>query len=497
MSGGDGNRVTAVQIVILAVRTGAVAGQIADAAADADEVCVRRQGHRADVAAVLHAHRFAADADLARDARALNRASRQPARVFQIICGCLTGCAVELIHPPVIAHIPIALKLLDHLADGKLPGDTRPHVAVRIAGIHDHVRIGVPQHPADGVHGAASVNIAGIPRLDRVPVQIDNLKRTVGVVLRAGAVHGVFQTIDRLPLQIMRRGVDRAVAVELGNLLVFAVVSGTAVKVLLTGIKRLHTRVVIPQVKIRGRIERNRRIWEGVIRHVIIRRVGRLGFLRQHPDRRRVRPRHLSVRFFRAIQIAHQQPRSPLRILPRLFHIHVGFIDKVSVIQLAVIVVARRFVDVQIDACIRRDPNKIACLNRRQFALFQGRRFLLRDEIRQIRRCFFLYQAFFLLRNLVGRFVVCRAVHHIRLRFGDVVRQTVRKFFCRFIQPAIQCFLARIGFFLPRRFFRVNTKRQRRQRHAQRKQPCPNSFCHVPSFQRSTARITSRPSLPA
>ena len=496
MSGGDGNRVAAVQIVILAVRTGAVAGQIADAAADANQIRVRRQGHRADVAAVLHAHRFIVDADLARDAGALNRTIRQPARIFQIICGCLTGCAVELIHPPVIAHIPIALKLLDHLTDGELPRDARPYVAVRIAGIYDHVRIGVPQHPADGVHGAAAVNIAGVPRLDRVPVQIDDLKRAAGVVLRAGAVHGVFQAIDRLPLQIMRRGVDRAVAVELGNLLVFAVVSGTAVKVLLTGIERLHTRIVIPKVEIRGRIERSRRIWKGVIRHVIIRRVGQPGFLRKHPNRRRIRPCHLAVGFFLAIQIPNQQPRSLLRVLPNLFHIHVGFIHEIAVVQLAVVLIARRFVDLQIDARIRRDPNELACLHILWFFLFQNRRFFLRDEIRQVRRRLFR-QAFFLLRKLVGRFVVCRAVHHIRLRFGDVVRQTVRKFFCRFIQPAIQCFLARISFFLPHRFFRVNAKRQRRQRHAQRKQPCPNSFCHVPSFQRSTARITSRPSLPA
>ena len=432
MSGGDGDRVAAAQIIILAVRTGAVAGQAADAAADADEIRVRRQGHRADVASVLHAHRFAADADLARDARTLNRASRQPARVFQIVARRLTGCAVELIHPPVIAHIPVALKLFDHFADGKLPGNARPHVAVPIAGIHDHVRIGMPQHPADGVHGAAAVNIAGIARLRRIPVQIDNFKRTAGVVLRAGAVHGVFQTVDRLPFQIVRRGVDRAVFVQLGNLLVFAVVSGTAVKILLSRIERLHACIVIPQVEIRSRIERNRRIWEGVIRHVIIRRVRRLNFLCQHPDCRRVRPRHLTVRFFRAIQVAHQQPRSPLRILPNLFHIYVGFIHEVAVVQLAVVLIARRFVDIQIDARIRRNTNKVALLNRRQFALLQGQRLLLRDKIRQVRRCFFR-QAFFLLRKLVGRFVVCRAVHHIRLRFGDVVRQTVRKFFCRFI----------------------------------------------------------------
>ena len=82
LSGSDGNRVAAVQVVILAVRTGAVARQIADAAADADEVCIRRQGHRADVAAVLHMHRFAADPDLARDAL-----SNRPrlSRLFQII----------------------------------------------------------------------------------------------------------------------------------------------------------------------------------------------------------------------------------------------------------------------------------------------------------------------------------------------------------------------------------------------------------------------------
>ena len=485
-----------MQIVILAILPGAVARQAADAAADANQIRIRRQGHRADVAAILHTHRFVADADIARDAGTLNCAGSQPARVFQIICGRLPGCAVELIHPPIITHIPVALKLFDHFANGELPGDARPHVAVPIAGIHDHVRIGVPQHPADGVHSAAAVNIAGITRLHRVPVQIDDLKRTAGVVLRAGAVHGVFQTIDRLPLQIMRRGVNRAVSVELGNLLVFAVVSRTAVEILLSRIERLHARIVIPQVEIRSRIERNRRIWEGVIRHVILRRIGRLSFLRHHPNRRRIRPRHLSVRFFRAIQIPNQQPRSPLRILPRLFHIHVGFIDKVSVVQLAVICIARRLVDLQIDARVRRDPNELACLNRRQFALFQGRRFLLRDKIRQVRNCFFR-QAFFLLWKRIGRFVVCRAVHHILLRFGDVVRQTVCKFFCRFIQPAIQCFLARISFFLPHRFFRIHAGRQRRQRHAQRKQPCPNSFCHSPSFQRSTARITSRPSLPA
>ena len=144
MCGGDGNRVAAVQVVILAVRTGAVAGQTADAAADADEVGIRRQRDRADIAAALHGHGFVADADIAGDAGTPNRAGSQPARIFQIIRRRLTGCAVELIHAPVVAHIPVTLKLFDNFADGELPGDARPHVAVLVTGIYDHVRVSVP-----------------------------------------------------------------------------------------------------------------------------------------------------------------------------------------------------------------------------------------------------------------------------------------------------------------------------------------------------------------
>ena len=258
MSGGDGNRVAAAQVVIFAIRTAAVAGQTADAAADADEVGIRRQRDRADIAAAMHGHGFVADADIAGDAGTPNRAGSQPARIFQIIRRRLSGCPVELVHPPVVAHIPVALKLFDNFADGELSGDARPHVAVLVTGIYDHVRVSVPQHPADGVHGAAAVNIAGIARLDRVAVQIDDLKRAGRVILCAGAVHRMLQTVDSLSFQIVRRGVNRAVAVELGNLLVLAVMPGTALKPLLTGIEGLDAGVVVPQIEIRGRIQGNR-----------------------------------------------------------------------------------------------------------------------------------------------------------------------------------------------------------------------------------------------
>ena len=352
----------------------------------------------------------------------------------------------------------------------------------------------MPQHPADGVHRLFAVYDAGVTR--RLPVlrQIDDFIRTIRVVSDAGAVHRMLKTVDHMLVDVVLGCVNRAVILERRNLHIVMHGIGVhrlpCIKLARVATERLQPRRVIRRVQL------HRRKREGVIRHVIIRRVGRLSFLRQRPDRRRVRPCHLSIRFFLAIQIPNQQPRSLLRVLPNLFHIYVGFIHEIAVVQLAVVLIARRFVDLQIDARVRRDPNKVALLHRRQFALLQGQRLLLRDKIRQVQHCFFR-QAFFLLWKRIGRFVVCRAIHHIFLRFGDVVRQTVCKFFCRFIQPAIQCFLARISFFLPHRFFRIHAGRQRRQRHTQRKQPCPNSFCHSPSFQRSTARITSRPSLPA
>ena len=300
-----------MQVVIFAVRTGAVAGQAADASADADEVCVRRQRDRADIAAALHGHGFVADADIAGDAGTPNRAGCQPARIFQIIRGRLPGCAVELIHPPVVADIPVALKLLDDFADGELPGDARPHVAVLVTGIYDHVRVSVPQHPADGVHGAAAVNIPGIARLDRVAVQIDNLKRACGVILCAGAVHGMFQTVNRLPFQIVRRGVNRAVAVEFGNLLVLAVMPGTALKPLLTGIKGLDAGVVVPQIEICGRIQGNRLKRIGVVGDGQLMRIGGQQVVHRNKERIGVRPDQLAVCVVRAVQIAYLAPIAP------------------------------------------------------------------------------------------------------------------------------------------------------------------------------------------
>ena len=253
----------------------------------------------------------------------------------------------------------------------------------------------MPQHPADGVHRLFAVYDAGVTR--RLPVlrQIDDFIRTIRVVSDAGAVHRMLKTVDHMLVDVVLGCINRAVILERRNLHIVMHGIGVhrlpCIKLARVATERLQPRRVIRRVQL------HRRKREGVIRHVIIRRVGRLSFLRQRPDRRRVRPCHLSIRFFLAIQIPNQQPRSLLRVLPNLFHIYVGFIHEIAVVQLAVVLIARRFVDIQIDARIRRNPNKVALLHRRQFALLQGQRLLLRDEIRQIRRRFFLYQAFFLL----------------------------------------------------------------------------------------------------
>ena len=365
MCGGDGNRVAAAQVVIFAIRTAAVAGQTADASADADEVCVRRQGHRADVAAALHGHGFVADADIAGDAGTPNRAGSQPACIFQIIRRRLTGCAVELIHAPVVADIPVTLKLLDDFADGELPGDARPHVAVLVTGIYDHVRVSVPQHPADGVHGAAAVNIAGIARLDRVTVQIDDLKRACGVILCAGAVHGMLQTVNRLPFQIVRCGIDRAIAVEFGNLLVLAVMPGTALKPLLTGIEGLDAGVVVPQIEIRGRIRGNRLKRIGIVGDGQLMRIGGRQIVHRDKERVGVRPDQLAVCVVRAVQIAHLAPVAPRRVLLNGFHRNNSIAGEYALPIVAVIIFRHGFVDGKINAGFGGDGGVIPGLQQR------------------------------------------------------------------------------------------------------------------------------------
>ena len=138
------------------------------------------------------------------------------------------------------------------------------------------------------------------------------------------------------------------------------------VKLARVAAERLQSRRVIRRVQL------HRRKREGISRHVIIRRVGRLGFLRQHPHRRRIRPRHLAIGFFLAVQIAHQQPCSSHAVLPDFLHPDVCGADKVTVVQLAILCV-RRFVHIQKHARVFRDENEHARLIRRfRFRRWQG-----------------------------------------------------------------------------------------------------------------------------
>ena len=217
----------------------------------------------------------------------------------------------------------------------------------------------MPQYPADGVHRLFAVYDAGVTL--RLPVlrQIDDLIRSFRVVFDAGAVHRMFKAIDHMLVDVMPCRVNRAIVFERRNLHVvmhgIGIYRLSRVKLTRVAAERLQSRRVIRRVQLR------RRKREGVSRHVIICRIGRLGFLCQHPDRRRVRPRHLSIGFFLAVQIAHQQPCSPHAVLPDFFHPDVCGADKTAVVQLAVCLV-RRFIHIRKHARVFRDENEHACL---------------------------------------------------------------------------------------------------------------------------------------
>ena len=160
-------------------------------------------------------------------------------------------------------------------------------------------------------------------------------------------------------VDVMPCRVNRAIVFERRNLHVvmhgIGVYRLPRVKLARVAAERLQSRRVIRRVQL------HRRKREGISRHVIICRIGRLGFLCQHPDRRRIRPRHLSIRFFLAVQIAHQQPCSPHAVLPDFFHPDVCGADKTAVVQLAVYLV-RRFIHIRKHARIFHDENEHARL---------------------------------------------------------------------------------------------------------------------------------------
>lgn len=147
----------------------------------------------------------------------------------------MPAAGVELVHLPVIAHMLGAFKLLDDLADGKLPCHTAPCVVVRIAAIQHHEGIGVSQHPRNGVHGFRAVHNAGITGRIQVGVDVHQPIRPFGLIsaarnafARTGKV--MLDAVHRDAVQIVRGGVDFAVTGKGGNLQILAVSAGIAVQ---------------------------------------------------------------------------------------------------------------------------------------------------------------------------------------------------------------------------------------------------------------------------
>ena len=356
---GNGNGVAAVQINVCAVLAARIAGNRSDRAADTDARRVRGQRRRTGAYAVGDGYGHIRHRDFAGHLRIGQGVCRQPTCIFEIFLRRLSRRAVELVHVPVIADVLRPFQLLDDFSNRKLSSRSRPFQTFILITVKSHVGERVPQHPADGVHRLFAVYDAGVACCLPVLRQIDDLIRSFRVVFDAGAVHRVFKAIDHMLVDVMPCRVNRAIVFERRNLHVvmhgIGIYRLSRVKLTRVAAERLQSRRVIRRVQL------HRRKREGVSRHVIICRIGRLGFLRHHPDCRRVRPRHLSIGFFLAVQIAHQQPCSPHAVLPDFFHPDVCGADKTAVVQLAVYLI-RRFIHIRKHARIFRDENEHARL---------------------------------------------------------------------------------------------------------------------------------------
>ncbi len=231
---GGGNGIAAVEIVVATVLASRIARDIAHRLGNAQQIriCVQRDSACHRVAVVGGG--FVGHRDIARHIRTGDASLCQPARVFQIFRWGLIFRHIEIIHIPIVADILRPFQLADHLTDGKLACNARPNIVVLIPTIQHHERIGMAQYPCDGMQGAILVHDGGIARGCAVGVDIHHLIWACRLIASirsafARAGDGVFQAIDDVAIQIVRRGVHRTFVVGFCNLRIITVPAGIAI----------------------------------------------------------------------------------------------------------------------------------------------------------------------------------------------------------------------------------------------------------------------------
>ena len=397
--------VAAVEIIVRTVLPCGIAHQRTVGTADADEVGVGGQRDRADGHAAGQCGAFPRYIDVAGHSCAGNAVLRKPSGILQIHAGGMPAAGVKLVHLPVIAHMLGAFKLLDDLADGKLPCHAAPCIVVRVAAVQHHEGIGVAQHPGNGVHGFRAVHNAGITGRIQVGVDVHQPIRSFGLIPAArnafaGAWEVMLDAVHRDAVQIVRGGVDFAVTGKGGNLQILAVSAGIAVQ---TGLPRPKAagigveRSQAESIHSGGGTQAKRAgAGQGKVRDRTFLCIRGRSFIGKHIGCAVLRPFHRTVRVIVAIDVADLIPTAALAVLLDGVHLYDGVADEHAQIRIFLC-----FIHSGEHAGVRRDGNKVAKLN-------VG--LLIRESV---------------IRHRIGRFlfrnVGCRRlVQRIRFLFGNL-----------------------------------------------------------------------------
>ena len=334
LTGGDGKGIAAVQIVIVVICAGTIAGKADGRFADAHPIRVGSQGHCTHISVSGKTGELPRYLDIASDPAPGNAVCRQPAGVFQINGGSLSTGSVKVVHIPVRTDILRALHFADDLTDGELSRHARPGKIIRIAAIQRHKGIGMPKHPADGVQCGFVIENAGIAGVAAIGIHIYDQVGTFGLLAPAvdvftGPGKIVFQAIHSKALQIMGRSVNRTVIRRFGNLQIIAVLSGTAIQPALSHRKGRNGRMDGFQAEPihgagRTKTESLRQDWQRIVRNRQGLRVRGSCFAGQHIDGRRICPFQRTICKIISIKITHQQPAAVLGVLLPPFYQHHG-----------------------------------------------------------------------------------------------------------------------------------------------------------------------------
>ena len=248
--------VAALHVVVAAVGSAAVSGDRAGRLGNADQIRVRGQLDRTDIAAAGNAQALIGSRDVAGNAGAGNAVCSQPSGILEIHRGSAAGKRIEVIHIPVAADILRAFQLFDDLAHGKLTRSAAPHFVIGITAVECHERIGMPQHPAQRVHGACLIpdtSSAAIRGVGHEGIHVHQHIGAFGALILAGALAGtgeiVFQAEYREALQIVRRSIDRAMRSGFRQLRIVTVLTGAAIQARLPCIEAANRSIDVFQRK--------------------------------------------------------------------------------------------------------------------------------------------------------------------------------------------------------------------------------------------------------